>query len=63
LPAPADIAKTDAKQALRRMVGATAMNNQIELLQAQQQLGLRLEPIKSSADTLVIDHIERPTEN
>jgi uncharacterized protein (TIGR03435 family) len=29
----------------------------------QQQLGLKLEPVKSSADTLAIDHIERPSEN
>jgi uncharacterized protein (TIGR03435 family) len=26
-------------------------------------LGLRLMPIKVPADTLVIDHIERPSEN
>ncbi len=29
----------------------------------QEQLGLRLEPGKGPVDTLVIDHIERPTEN
>lgn len=29
----------------------------------QEQLGLKLQPIRESADVLVIDHIERPTAN
>jgi uncharacterized protein (TIGR03435 family) len=29
----------------------------------QQQLGLKLEPAKAPTDVLVIDHIDRPTEN
>ncbi len=29
----------------------------------QEQLGLRLEPIKAPVDLLVIDHVERPSEN
>ncbi len=29
----------------------------------QEQLGLRLEPFKGEAQFLVIDHIERPSEN
>ena len=29
----------------------------------QQQLGLKLEPRKAPTDILVIDHVERPTEN
>jgi len=29
----------------------------------QEQLGLRLEPQKASIDILVIDHVEKPTEN
>lgn len=29
----------------------------------QEQLGLKLESTKGSVDLLVIDHIERPSEN
>jgi len=29
----------------------------------QEQLGLRLESAKEPVETLVIDHVERPTEN
>jgi uncharacterized protein (TIGR03435 family) len=29
----------------------------------QQQLGLRLEPAKGPIEALVIDHVERPSEN
>jgi uncharacterized protein (TIGR03435 family) len=29
----------------------------------QEQLGLRLEAVKAPVDTLVIDHIERPSQN
>jgi uncharacterized protein (TIGR03435 family) len=29
----------------------------------EEQLGLKLEPIKTTVDTLVIDHAEKPTEN
>jgi uncharacterized protein (TIGR03435 family) len=29
----------------------------------KEQLGLTLEPTKSPVDFLVIDHIERPSEN
>jgi len=29
----------------------------------QQQLGLRLRPSRAEQDTLVVDRIERPTEN
>jgi uncharacterized protein (TIGR03435 family) len=29
----------------------------------QEQIGLRLEPVKAPADVLVIDHIEKPSPN
>jgi uncharacterized protein (TIGR03435 family) len=29
----------------------------------QEQLGLKLEPAKDEVETLVIDHVERPSEN
>jgi uncharacterized protein (TIGR03435 family) len=29
----------------------------------QEQLGLKLEPAKGQVETLVIDHVERPSEN
>ena len=29
----------------------------------REQLGLKLEPSRAALDTLVIDHLERPTEN
>ena len=44
--------------------GATTRSDSPSLFTAlEEQLGLKLEPIKGAADVLVIDHIERPTPN
>ena len=41
-----------------------AVNDQPDLLAAvQQQLGLRLEATKGPIDVLIIDKVERPSEN
>ena len=43
---------------------ASADDNAPDLFTAlQEQLGLKLEPSKGPVDTLVIDHVEMPTEN
>ena len=48
-------------------LGATAANpdNAFARLSAalEEQLGLRLEPRKIPVDNLIIDHVERPSEN
>jgi uncharacterized protein (TIGR03435 family) len=31
------------------------------LFEALQQIGLKLQPATGSVDTIVIDHVERPT--
>jgi uncharacterized protein (TIGR03435 family) len=44
--------------------GATDLASVPDLFTAvQEQLGLKLEPRKASMEVLIIDHIERPTEN
>lgn len=35
----------------------------MHLHRAQERLGLKLEPAKATLDGVVIDHIERPSEN
>jgi uncharacterized protein (TIGR03435 family) len=36
---------------------------ELEFTVVQEQLGLKLEPAKAPLDVIVIDHIERPSEN
>jgi bla regulator protein BlaR1 len=43
---------------------APPMDSETSIFSAvQEQLGLRLEPAKGQVETLVIDHVERPTQN
>ena len=45
-------------------VGAGAMDAPPDLFTAiQEQLGLKLQPAKGPVETLVIDHVEQPTDN
>ncbi len=44
-------------------VGAAADDRPDLFTALRDQLGLKLEPARAPVDTLVIDHIERPTEN
>ena len=46
------------------VLGATTRGDSPSLFTAlEEQLGLKLEPIKGAVDVLVIDHVEKPTPN
>jgi uncharacterized protein (TIGR03435 family) len=47
----------------RRSAGATSPDRTEVLTALGEQLGLKVEPAKVQIPVLVIDHIERPTEN
>ena len=44
-------------------VGAVDSTTSSIFTTVQEQLGLKLEPAKGTVETLVIDHVERPSEN
>jgi uncharacterized protein (TIGR03435 family) len=45
------------------ITSAPSMPTGVTLFDALRQLGLRLEPAKGPVEVLVIDHLERPSEN
>ncbi len=43
--------------------GAIPSDPTASIFAAVRNLGLRIEPAKDSGDVLIIDHVERPSEN
>lgn len=35
----------------------------LDLYNHKEQLGLKMEPVKTAVDVMVVDHVERPTAN
>jgi len=43
--------------------GATASSDEPSVFSQASDLGLKLEPAKGQVEVLVLDHVEKPTEN